>query len=125
MLTLTKYLPRFCLYFLFILVWSYVYLVIEIWKPGSFNIETWQVLTEDTRRRLYNELYYFSGVTITTLGFGDISPVTKIARSWVTLQAIIGQFYLAIVIARLVGLYTSERLVKKNNETESKKGITP
>ena len=54
---------------------------------------------------VFSELLYFSYVTISTLGYGDMAPLTRIARSWATIEAIIGQFYLAFVVARLVSLY--------------------
>jgi voltage-gated potassium channel len=52
---------------------------------------------------LFPDFIYFSFVTITTLGFGDISPTLPVARFLVYLEAIIGQFYLAILVASLVG----------------------
>jgi hypothetical protein len=52
--------------------------------------------------------YYYSFVTLTTMGYGDILGVTKSARSLSILEAITGQLYLAIMISRLVGLYVSQ-----------------
>lgn len=49
-------------------------------------------------------LVYFSFVTLTTLGYGDISPASFGARTLVTLEALVGQLYLVILIARLVSL---------------------
>jgi hypothetical protein len=49
---------------------------------------------------------YFSLVTITTLGYGDLSPVTEAARAAASATAIVGQIYLVFVVARMVGLYT-------------------
>jgi hypothetical protein len=46
---------------------------------------------------------YFSFVTLTTLGYGDITPMTRAAKNLAALEAIFGQLYLAILIARLVG----------------------
>jgi hypothetical protein len=51
------------------------------------------------------QLLYFSFVTLTTLGFGDITPAGEVARMMVTAEAIIGQLYIAIFIARLMALY--------------------
>jgi hypothetical protein len=48
---------------------------------------------------------YFSFVTMTTLGYGDVVPVRALARSVSILQAVTGQFYIAIIVARLVSLY--------------------
>jgi uncharacterized membrane protein len=52
---------------------------------------------------LFPDFVYFSFVTMTTLGFGDISPNLPVARFLVYLEAIVGQFYLAILVASLVG----------------------
>jgi hypothetical protein len=51
------------------------------------------------------DLLYFSFVTLTTTGYGDIAPVTAHARSLAILEQLAGTFYIAILIARLTGLY--------------------
>ena len=53
------------------------------------------------------EWVYFSFVTLTTVGYGDIAPVTQGARSLAMLEALVGQLYPAVIIARLVSLQTS------------------
>lgn len=50
---------------------------------------------------------YFSFVTLATLGYGDIVPATAIARGFAVFEAIAGQFYLAVLVGRLVGLRTA------------------
>ena len=50
---------------------------------------------------------YFSFSTQTTLGYGDILPKSDLARGLAMVQGIIGQLYLAVMVARLVGLYAS------------------
>jgi uncharacterized membrane protein len=52
---------------------------------------------------------YFSFVTMTTLGYGDISPVSAVARTLAYMQAVFGQFYIAILVAGLVSAYISRR----------------
>ena len=52
---------------------------------------------------------YFSFVTITTLGYGDITPVTEVAKAITTLEAIVGQIYLVVVVAWLVGMHVSRK----------------
>jgi voltage-gated potassium channel Kch len=52
---------------------------------------------------------YFSFVTLATLGYGDITPVSQVARGLATLEAIAGQLYLALLVARLVGLRSTDR----------------
>ncbi|MGH2414162.1 MAG: ion channel [Microcystaceae cyanobacterium] len=54
-----------------------------------------------------HQLLYFSFVTLTTVGYGDISPIAPIAMTLANLEAIVGQLYPAIIIARLVALYSS------------------
>ena len=55
------------------------------------------------------EYQYFGLSTLTTLGYGEITPVTPIARSFATLITMAGQMYLAIIIAMLVGKYSSQQ----------------
>lgn len=84
-------------------LWAFVYALLEVWRPGSFV-----GLTEDPARlgtELVGELMYFSFVTLTTLGYGDVTPGRELARNLAVLQAVFGQLYLAVVVARLVGLH--------------------
>jgi hypothetical protein len=57
-----------------------------------------------------NIFVYFSYVTMTTLGYGDVTPVTTIARVVVQFQVLLAQLYLAIFIARLVSMYTASKM---------------
>jgi hypothetical protein len=59
---------------------------------------------------------YFSFTTLTTLGYGDIAPVSRAARSLATLEAVLGQIYIAVMVARLVGLYIVGATRKKNDD---------
>jgi len=89
-----------CVYFILGVVWTFIYVSIETHTPGAIL---------QNSKEPFSQLFYFSFVTMTTLGYGDILPSSNIAKHWVVLQAITGQFYLAIIIARLVGLYKSHR----------------
>ena len=83
------------------------FLLVDRWRPGSFAIPTgWMV---GPGRDLRSALMYFSFATLTTLGYGDIRPTDAAAGSLCAAEAFIGQLYLAIMIARMVGLYTSQR----------------
>lgn len=85
------------LYLLIGLIWAVAYALLDASLPeafaggggGSGDLGNW---------------IYFSLVTLTTLGYGDIMPVARIARSMAVLEALIGQLYPAIIIARLVSL---------------------
>jgi voltage-gated potassium channel Kch len=56
----------------------------------------------------YFLLAYFSLVTLATVGYGDITPATELARSLAVVEAIVGQFYIAVLIADLIGKKLSQ-----------------
>lgn len=53
------------------------------------------------------EAFYFSFVTLSTIGYGDITPVSRVARMLCVMEAITGMFYVAVLVARLVSIYSS------------------
>lgn len=89
-------------YFLIGLMWSFVYLVIEVLRPGSFQAASGTPLNHD-------QFIYFSFVTLTTVGYGDVTPISNGARSLAILEAVMGQFYLAVTVARLVSIHLAQR----------------
>jgi len=88
-----------CFYLLIGLNWAFVYSALELLRPGSFTFPA-----DLDFYRKFEELVYLSYVTIASLGYGDVTPVTPAARSWAFLEAIFGQFFIAIVVARLVAM---------------------
>ncbi len=93
-----------CVYLLIGLSGAYVYSLLQYINPASFNLSEIEPGGEMMRhRRNFPSLLYYSLVTLTTLGYGDITPQTPLARTAASLQAIFGQVYLAVLIARLVG----------------------
>ncbi len=58
---------------------------------------------------------YYSFVTMTTIGFGDVVPTTPLARMCSVVQGISGQIYLTVLVARLVGLHIAEATVKRDS----------
>jgi hypothetical protein len=91
------------IYLLMALMWSFAYMVLEAIVPGSFNIPE-----SGLEVRQFVFLYY-SFVTITTLGYGDITPATHQAGALAILEAIAGQIYLVVLVAFLVGMFVSRR----------------
>jgi len=97
-----------CVYLLAGVAWAYGYDLIETVIPGSFRFgegplpEGFSPLAQIERSRRFS---FFSFVTLTTLGYGDITPVTQQARAIAVLEAVVGPLFLAIFIARLVGLH--------------------
>lgn len=78
--------------------WALIYSLIEQTVPGSFSALKGTAQTE-------LPFIYFSFVTLTTLGYGDITPLNHIGATFAMLEALVGQMYLAIMIARLVGMH--------------------
>ena len=100
-----------CTYLLLGLLWAMIYSAIDVAQPGSFAFP----LLDETRvgmMRFSDERtvfpIYFSFVTITTLGYGDIVPVSASARMLAAMEALTGQLYLAVLVARLVGIHVSQ-----------------
>ena len=96
-------------YLLIGLVWALIYGALELSQPGSFRLVSdpggGSIMGHSVPHwgDLDNFIYY-SLVTLSTLGYGDIVAVTREARSWSAVEAIVGQLYLAILLARLIGL---------------------
>ena len=93
------------IYFLIGFIWSNMFFIFYILNPASFHFIN-PVKAEDNT--MFNFIY-FSFVTLTTLGFGDILPVNTLLKSLVILEALIGPLYLAILIGRLVSLQTAAK----------------
>ena len=92
-----------CVYLLIGITWGMFYALMEITVPGSLNMGL-EIPGVDVTQ----DAMYFSFVTLTTLGYGDISPVSSPTRTLAIIEAVIGQIYLAVMIARLVGLHTAQ-----------------
>jgi hypothetical protein len=90
------------LYLMLGVMWAFAYAMVNILIPNAF--------TEGSgRARVLTDWVYFSFVTLTTVGYGDIAPVARAARALAMLEALIGQLYPAIIIARLVSLPSESR----------------
>jgi len=98
-----------CIYMLLGLIWAMLYLFIAEAVPGAFN-----GLPQAPWLENFSAAVYFSFVTITTLGYGDISPALPVARFFVVMEAIIGVFYMAILVASLIGVRMSIRDAERN-----------
>ena len=91
------------LYLLLGITWYEAYVLVETLWPGSFVVTITEAGTALTRY----ELLYFSFITLTSVGYGDILPISSQARSLAFLEATIGTLYVAILIARLASSYYS------------------
>jgi Ion channel len=99
-------------YLLMGVLWTIAYDVTETMKPGSFRFGAGYQGPE------LPTLGYYSFTTLTTLGFGDILPVRPLARSLTLLEALIGQLYPAVLIARLVSMEITYRRHLTGGEEE-------
>lgn len=95
---LNKIVGSLCIYLLLVVAWAIVYDFLELLTPGSFA-----GLSANTDLSRFDEFTYFSLVTITTLGYGDITPKNLVAGITAGLQATAGVFYTAVLVASLVG----------------------
>jgi len=94
-------------YFLIGLTWGVAYGVVEAVNPGSFAISTALGEAEATQPASGALLIYFSLVTLSSVGYGDISPVSAAARGLSSIEGLSGQLFLAVLIARLVGIHSA------------------
>ena len=88
-----------CIYILLGLVWAFGYLITEAVFPGSFNgldTEVWQ--------NNFQQFAYYSMVTLTTVGYGDITPEQPVAHFLAYMEGITGIFYTTVLVASLLGV---------------------
>jgi hypothetical protein len=99
-------------YMLLGLCWSYAFSMVEFVQPGSFENACEARLGEvgcTAELGDFPRLIYFSFVTLTTLGYGDIVPTTRAAEGIALMASISGQLFLAILIGRIVGMYIARQ----------------
>lgn len=93
------------IYLLFAVVWAFAYTLLAHWQPGAFEFTNPK--DADAKMTGFAALY-FAVQILTTITFGDIVPITNIARMMALVQSTSGVFYMATMVARLVGLYTGK-----------------
>jgi len=106
-----KIIGSLSLYILLGLIWTVLYLILLSFDPHAFNgieISDW--------RTTFSRIAYYSFVTLTTLGYGDISPKTHIGEFFAYMEAVAGVFYMAIFVSSLINL--SGSLFKSGREEE-------
>jgi len=99
-----------CVYLLFGLTWGNAYALIDLVTPNAFLVAPDLAQAADwgsPTSPIMPLLQYFSFVTLSTLGYGDITPLAPFARSLAVFEAMAGQLYVAVLIARLVGIHTA------------------
>jgi len=104
-----------CLYLLIGLLWGSLYAVVDSLMPGSFAGD----LIKDTNTYHQDIRYfqYFSFMTLSTVGYGDITPQTMGATVLCQTEAILGQFFIVVLVARLVGIQVSQESIKESDNS--------
>lgn len=100
-----------CIYLLLGMIWSLLYVFVNLLIPGSFSGE----INGSAFQQLQDFMYY-SFVTLTTLGYGDIALIKATARALATLEAVVGQFYIATLVAGLVAAYITRTQQAANDD---------
>jgi len=98
MIDSNKIIGAVCIYLLLGMIWTLLYLMMAEASPNAFN-----GLAQAPWYNNFPDVAYYSFVTLTTLGYGDISPIQPVARFLVYMEAIVGIFYTTILVASLVG----------------------
>jgi hypothetical protein len=100
----------FCGYVLIGLAFGHLYVIVESLRPGSFKgLHPTLFHAEGAEWGRY-QLTYFSFVTLATVGYGDITPASDAAKGLAIVEAIMGQFYIAVLVAELIGKRVSQVL---------------
>lgn len=104
-------------YFLLAFLFAYLYALIEFFVPQTFKLGE---VEPTSFARLFSDLLYFSFVTLLTVGYGDIVAVRELGRTASVIEGIVGQFYIAMLVARIVSVYAfySEQKLIKTLEKE-------
>jgi len=104
-------------YLLLGLLWAFGYELVDLMRPAAFSPA--QASSD------FSHFLYFSFIALTTVGFGDITPVDPLARSLASLEALVGQLYPAILLARLVTLATMHETSPPQDTTDETKARRP
>jgi hypothetical protein len=91
-------------------IWALLYALLQIFEPAAFQCGACDGPLG------FETIVYYSFTTLTTLGYGDISPASSFARSLAILEAITGVLYTTILVARLMGVYLAGFLGDKKNQ---------
>ncbi len=118
--TSEKVFGALCAYIFIGLLFALIFAHLEYRDSGSFYISNDLLAEKAAGESMHLQTFtYFSFVTMTTLGYGDITPVTENARTLAWLLALIGQLYLAVMVAGLVATHISESMRKNRGDPPS------
>lgn len=94
-----KIIGAVCIYLLLAIAWAFAFLIVEAFLPGSID-----GLADGVWQEKAHTLIYYSLVTLSTLGYGEITPAQPIARFLAIMEAVTGIFYTTVLVASLIGI---------------------
>ncbi len=92
------------------IIWALLFMLLELYIPGSFDLD------DSHGKNGLQRLMGLSLATLTTVGYGNISPATAGADAIALIEAIVGQIYIAVIIARLVAIQVMQSVKKQSSE---------
>ncbi|MHC4820265.1 MAG: ion channel [Planctomycetota bacterium] len=105
-----------CAYMFLGLLWAFLYRFLYLYAPNVAHLRGPAEFIPENTGPAMDVLVYFSYVTMSTLGYGDMSPITEPARVLVILEAITGQLFIAVLIARIVGIHIAQETMPSSPE---------
>ncbi len=114
-----------CAYFMIAFAFAYMYYLIEFMIPGTISF-IGRTVSIHNFTHFISEMLYFSFITLLTVGYGDITAVLDTGQTICVIEGIIGQFYIAILVARIVSVYSfySDKRLLKNIENDLRRHDT-
>ncbi len=106
-------------YLLIGVFWAVVYNIIAIVQPQSFSDFELQEVGGMVRYAGGADFLYLSFVTLTTLGYGDITPDTNLAQTAAWMEAVVGQLFVAVTIASLVGVQVADAMARNKERSDN------
>jgi hypothetical protein len=106
-LTVDSIFATIAAYLLIAALFTQIYMCLITWDPASFSMPV--AVAGRPVHLVHADMTYFSLVTLATVGYGDVLPATNTARMLAMMQAVTGQFYVAVVVAIFVGMYSRQR----------------
>ena len=101
-----------CVYFMIGFAFALLFTLMEFLEPGSFKGLT-ERISLFPHGHYHSEMVYFSFITLLAIGYGDITPAGDLGQMFAVMEGIIGHFYLAIIVARIVAAYAMGSLSQK------------
>jgi hypothetical protein len=98
-----------CVFLLMGVTWALWYGFVGSFEEQAFSVSREEMESRPGGGYLSIDMLYFSMVTLTTLGYGDVTPITTAARISAVLEATVGQIFMVVLVARLVGLQVSQQ----------------